>query len=90
VVALSFGLIDPLVGAAAAYCLGGALSLNRPEVERVMRWRLGAVLFTTLYILVLLVVVPPAGVFAGGIVPLMMIGFADEYAAWSASRTPAG
>jgi len=40
-----------------------------------------------LYMSILLIVVPPAGVFTGGVLPLMMIGFADEYAAWSADRT---
>lgn len=88
IVGLTIGLLDPLVGAATGFCLGGALVLNRPAIERLMFWRLGAVVFTALYMLVLLVVVPPAGVFTGGILPLMMVGFADEYAAWSAARQP--
>ncbi len=90
VVGLAGGLIDPLVGASAGFCVGGALTLNRPDVERVAQWRLAAVFFTAVYVFVLLLIVPPAGVFAGGIVPLMMIGFADEYAAWSAQQDQPG
>jgi hypothetical protein len=87
-VGLAIGLIDPLLGAATGFCVGGALVLNRPDVERVMIWRMAAVLFTALYMLMLLLIAPPAGVFTGGLLPLMMIGFADEYAAWSAARDP--
>jgi hypothetical protein len=85
-VGLAIGLIDPLLGAATGFCVGGALVLNRPDVERLMIWRMSAVMFTALYMLVLLLLAPPAGVFTGGLLPLMMIGFADEYAAWSATR----
>jgi len=87
VVGLPIGLLDPLVGAATGFCLGGAIVLNRPAVDRVTYWRAGAVIFTFLYVLVLIVVVPPAGVFTGALLPLIMIGFADEYAAWSAERS---
>lgn len=87
-VGLTVGLVDPLLGAAAGFAVGGALVLNRPNVPRLMYWRWAAVVFTTCYVLVLLVVVTPAGVFTGAMLPLIMIGFADEYAAWSASREP--
>lgn len=87
-VGLSIGLVDPLLGASTGFCLGGALVLNRPDVSRTMFWRFGAVGFTAIYTLVLLVVALPAGVFTGAVLPLMMIGFADEYAAWSAARNP--
>jgi hypothetical protein len=87
VVGLAVGLIDPLLGAAVGFGLGGALVLNRPDVERVMYWRLAAVAFTAIYVLVLLVVATPAGIFTGAVLPLMMVGFADEYAAWSAERS---
>jgi hypothetical protein len=85
-VGLSVGLVDPLLGAAVGFALGGALVLNPPDVERVMFWRFGAVVFTAVYVFVLLLVAGPAGIFTGAVVPLMMIGFADEYAAWSATR----
>jgi hypothetical protein len=87
VVGLTVGLIDPLLGAVVGFGLGGALVLNRPDVERVIFWRLAAVAFTAVYVLVLLVIIPPAGVFTGAVLPLIMIGFADEYAAWSAERS---
>ena len=85
-VGFSIGLIDPLLGASVGFCLGGALVLNRPAVPRLMFWRYGAVVFTALYTVVLFVVALPAGVFSGAVLPLIMIGFADEYAAWSAGR----
>lgn len=85
VISLPVGLIDPLVGAAAGFGAGGALCLRRPPVERVMRWRAGAVVFTAVYCLVLLLVAGPAGVMSGGVLPLAMLGFADEYAT-SSSR----
>ncbi len=53
-----------------------------------MFWRFGTVAFTSLYMLVLLVVPRRRRVFTGAMLPLMMIGFADEYAAWSAARRP--
>ena len=86
-VGLSIGLLDPLLGAATGFCLGGALVLNRSDIPRLTFWRLGAVFFTMLYMLVLLVVAAPAGIFTGAVIPLVMIGFADEYAAWSATRS---
>lgn len=85
-VGMSVGLIAPILGASAAFMVGGALTLDRPPVEGVMRWRWMAVAFTIFYLFVLLVAVTPAGVFAGGLVPLLMIGFADEYARWTAAR----
>jgi hypothetical protein len=87
-VGLSIGLLDPLLGAAVGFAIGGALTLNRPDVERTMAWRFGAVGFLLVYMLVLMVVALPAGVLTGAVMPLLMIGFADEYAAWSASRRP--
>lgn len=87
-VGLSIGLIDPLIGVATGFGLGAVLVLNRPDLPRVTFWRLGAVGFTALYTLVLLVVAVPAGVFTGAVLPLAMVGFADEYAAWSATRQP--
>jgi hypothetical protein len=43
--------------------------------------------FTFVYVFVLIVAIPPAGVFTGAVLPLIMIGVADEYAAWSAERS---
>lgn len=82
-IALPVGLLDPLVGAVAGFGAGGAVCLTPPPVERVARWRAGAVVFTTLYCLVLLLSAGPAGVMSGAVLPLVMLGFADEYATWS-------
>jgi hypothetical protein len=83
---LSFGLVTPSLGATAGFVAAGALTLNPPKVEAVNKWRLAAVVFTIVYTLVLLVVVNPAGTFGGGLLPLLMVGFADEYAMWSGRR----
>ena len=48
-----------------------------------MKWRIWSVIFTVLYTLALLVALPPAGVFTGGAMPLIMLGLADEYARWA-------
>lgn len=86
VVGLALGLIAPMLGAAVGFGVGGALTLNQPTVKNVLRWRFAAVGFTGVYVLVLLIVASPAGVFTAAVLPLMMIGFADEYAAWMAGR----
>lgn len=85
-IGLPVGLIDPLLGAATGFAAGGALTLIRPPVPGITRWRIYAVVFCMLYCLVLRVVVPPAGVFAGATVPLLLIGFADEFAVRAAAR----
>lgn len=83
VVGLSIGLIDPVLGATTGFASGGAIALTRPRVERVITWRVAAVIFTGAYCLVLLIVASAGGVFAGGVVPLLMIGAADEYATFT-------
>jgi hypothetical protein len=51
-------------------------------VADVAKWRLWSVAFIVAYVLFLLAVATPAGVFSGGLLPLLMLGFADEYSAW--------
>ena len=82
-VALSVGLLEPVLGAATGFAAGGALTLRPPAVPKVASWRVGAVFFTAIYLLVLLIAVPPGGVFAASVVPLAMIGAADEYAIYA-------
>jgi hypothetical protein len=84
---LGLGLLSPVLGATAGFGVGGSLCLNHPDLEGLMKWRLWATGFMTVYVLFLLVVITPAGVFAGGLLPLLMIGFADEYTAWRATRS---
>lgn len=86
VLGLALGLLSPVVGAAAGFGVGGSLCLNQPNLDGVMKWRLWATGFTVVYVFFLLLVITPAGVFAGGLLPLLMIGFADEYTAWRAAR----
>jgi hypothetical protein len=86
---LGVGLLSPALGATAGFAVGGALTLNPPDLPDVLRTRLWAVLGVVLYTFVLQVVSPPAGVFTGALVPLVIIGFADEYAFWRQSKTTA-
>lgn len=85
-VGLAVGLISPALGAAAGFGVGIAVTLNLPELENQLRRRLIGVGFAVAYMLLMLVVLTPAGVFAGAILPGLMVGFADEYGAWRTSR----
>lgn len=87
VVGFGVGLLSPALGATAGFGVGGALTLRRPDVYDVMKWRLWSVVLTVVYTLALLVVITPAGVFTGGVLPLIMLGFADEYSGWRTTRT---
>jgi hypothetical protein len=82
VLGLAVGLLSPVLGAAAGFGVGGALTLRPPDVADVAKWRLWSVAFMVAYVLFLLAVATPAGVFSGGLLPLLMLGFADEYSAW--------
>jgi hypothetical protein len=84
---LGVGLAAPILGATAGFGVGGALTLKPPsDLPEVLRWRLALTAVGVIYTFALLVFVTPAGVFAGGIVPLLLLGFADEFAAWRSSR----
>lgn len=83
---LTFGLVSPVLGAAAGFGAGGALVLRDPGYLGTMRVRLVAVAITVAYTLVLLLTITPAGVFAGALLPLMSLGFADEVTAWRHDR----
>lgn len=88
-IGLSLGLIAPVLGAAAGFGVGVALTLNLPDIAGQMRRRMIGVGFAVAYMLLMLFVLTPAGVLAGAILPGLMVGFADEYGAWRESRTPA-
>ena len=88
-VGFTVGLFAPVLGAAAGFAVGGALCLNPPDVVEVAKWRISATILMTFYTFILLLFVTPAGVFSGGLLPLMMLGFGDEYALWSAGRSQA-
>lgn len=86
VLALSLGLISPIVGAAAGFGAGIAITLSMPAFEGQMRRRLVGVGLAVAYMSVMLLVIPPAGVLAGAVLPGAMVGFADEYGAWRWAR----
>lgn len=85
-IGLSVGLLSPVLGATAAFGVGGVLCLRPLPVASPYKIRIWTVVFTVLYTLVLLVFITPAGVFSGGLLPLLMIGFADEYSMWRKAR----
>ena len=90
VLGLAIGVLSPIVGAAAGFGVGIAISLNRPEFEGQLRRRIVAVALAVAYMIVMLILIPPAGVLAGAILPGLMVGFADEYGAWREAQTSAG
>jgi hypothetical protein len=86
----SIGLLAPVLGATAAFAGGATLCLTAPPmVEDVYKWRVGASVLAVIYTFFLLVIATPAGVFTGGLVPLLMVGFADEYSTWVYARDKA-
>lgn len=86
VLGLSIGLIAPVLGAAAGFGVGVALTLNPLDLPDLMRNRMIAVGFAVTYTLLLLIVATPAGVFTGALLPPLIVGLADEFSAWRASR----
>ncbi len=90
VLGLTVGLLSPVLGAAAGFGAGAAITLQPLPDEGALKHRLWAVTLGTLYIFVLLLIATPAGVFTGGLLPLLSVGFADEYTAWRTAnpRTP--
>jgi hypothetical protein len=59
-----------------------------PEIPNQLRRRLLAVTFAVVYSAVfLLFISTPAGVLTGAVLPILMVGFADEYGAWKHERT---
>lgn len=89
VVGLGVGLLAPVLGATAGFGVGGALTLNPPDVPDLVRWRVGAVVISVIYTLSLLIVAIPAGVFTGAVIPLLAVGLSDEFAIWRAANRDA-
>lgn len=85
-IGLPVGLLSPILGASAGFGVGIALVLAQPDITNVLRRRILGVLFAVAYTFVLLVVVTPAGVFTGAVLPPILVGLADEYGAWRSSR----
>ncbi|MGH8926204.1 MAG: hypothetical protein ACRDWA_16475 [Acidimicrobiia bacterium] len=83
---LSVGLISPVLGATAGFGVGVAICLRIPDIPDQMRRRLIAVALAVVYTMLLLFVAPSAGVTTGAVVPILVVGFADEYGAWRFAR----
>jgi hypothetical protein len=83
--ALPVGLVSPALGVTAGYGAGGTVTLRAHEATR-MKVRWSAVGATVVYVLLLLLTIPEAGLLTGGVLPLMALGFADEFSVWRASR----
>ena len=79
---LSFGLLSPVLGAVVGFGVGGAITLRVPGEGPYVVWRVAATILTMVYVFLLLVSVTPAGVFTGGLLTLLMLGFSDEFVAW--------
>ena len=84
-VTLVGGLITPAIGIGMGFALGGMLVIE-PEGEFVTRTRFLAVGILALYILVLLVVSPPAAVFGVAVLPLFSVALADTMVGWVRSN----
>lgn len=89
-IGLAFGLISPVLGAGAGFGVGAALVLKRPGIPDHLRRRLIGVGFAAAYTMLLLFIATPAGVLTGAILPMLMVGFADEYGAWRWRRDHPG
>lgn len=85
-IALPFGLLSRLMGAALGAGIGTAITLNPPRFANVFRNRLVAVVFFVAYAFGLLFLIPPAGVMTGALAPPLAVALADEYSAWRSTR----
>jgi hypothetical protein len=84
-VTLVGGLVTPALGIGMGFALGGMLVIE-PEGEFVTRARFIALVVLALYILVLLVVSPPAAIFGVAVLPLMTVALADTMVGWVRSN----
>ena len=78
VLALSLGLLNPVSGLSVAFGAAGVITLRRPETTTTFA-RSAAVVLTGMYVLLLVVILPEAGIFAGAVTPLLAVRSADIY-----------
>ncbi len=86
VLGLTVGLLSPVLGAAAGFGVGGAITLSPPPVPEALKRRIWAVAGAVVYTFALLVFATPGGVLTGALLPLLAVGFADEYTMWKSAR----
>ena len=73
-------ILDPMVGMTAGLAAGGVTALHRDPDVHPIRWRWIAVAVLTVYVVVLLVVIPPFAVVSGAILPFTVHGLVDQAA----------
>ncbi len=78
VVALPLGLINPVSGLCAGFTASGAVTLRSsgPTSGRV---HAAAVVLAAVYVTLLIIIVPQAGIFAGAVTPLLAVKAADVF-----------
>lgn len=84
-VTLAGGLITPAIGIGVGFALGGMLVIQ-PEGEFVTRPRFIAVAILAAYLLVLILVSPPAAIFGVSVLPLLSVAMADTMVGWVRSK----
>ncbi len=78
ILALPLGLVNPVVGLCAGFSAGATVTLRRPEEPK--KWaRAIAAAVTVVYVTVLVLILPQAGIFAGAVTPLLAMRVADGY-----------
>lgn len=77
VVGAPLGLVNVVVGVAAAYGAGGVVALRREEGLHSLRWRAAAVAAMTVYLAVL-ILVPEFQLISGAVLPFTVLGIADH------------
>lgn len=78
VVGIPVAFVIPSVGLLAGFGVGGAIALRHEEWQ-LYRARLAAVGLACLYVVVLMAIVLPVGVFTAGFLPFLALEFADRY-----------
>lgn len=82
---LALGLFALPVGLVAGFGAGGVYALRLDEPHRLrLRWVMVA--GATVYMFIVLLIAPPAGLFAGGFLPFAAVGFADMVAEYQEER----
>lgn len=75
-IALPLSLAHPAIGICAGFTAAAAVTLHRAEGVP-LKPRVAAIVMAAGYVTLLVVVLPPAGVFAGAVTPLLAIRGAD-------------
>ncbi len=78
VIALPFGLANPVFGLSVGFGMGGVLTLKEHATDS-WKARTVAVWLAGAYSLVMLFVIPALGVVSAGLLPFASLGLADSY-----------